>query len=168
MKISIPINKKTILAFVSAGAVLFFVAAFLLFSGPRMRNQPSLRTFESRVPLPPAGAVPYSGKPDKDMDSLSFLQTVIPEATPENYLRGEVYYGYYCIFCHGKNGKGNGPVGVSYLPKPTDLTQLSAKGTDYQQLFYLSSRGTGHSPVLEYVIPPEHWQYLLLYIQRSW
>ena len=35
--------------------------------------------------------------------------------------RGRVYYNYYCVFCHGDNGQGDGPVGYSYMPAPTDL-----------------------------------------------
>ena len=29
---------------------------------------------------------------------------------------GKNVYGYYCAFCHGTDGAGNGPVGRSYVP----------------------------------------------------
>jgi mono/diheme cytochrome c family protein len=34
-------------------------------------------------------------------------------------------YAGYCAPCHGKNGKGDGPVGTALKTKPVDLTVLA-------------------------------------------
>jgi mono/diheme cytochrome c family protein len=40
---------------------------------------------------------------------------------------GRAMFAAYCAPCHGKDGKGGGPVGQSLKVKPTDLTKISAR-----------------------------------------
>ena len=46
-------------------------------------------------------------------------------------LAGEDSYLFYCASCHGKTGKGDGPVAASLKTAPSDLTSLASrnKGT---------------------------------------
>jgi mono/diheme cytochrome c family protein len=46
-------------------------------------------------------------------------------ATPESDDPGKATYTQYCAACHGRDGKGNGPVATWLTAKPTDLTQLA-------------------------------------------
>ena len=39
---------------------------------------------------------------------------------------GQVLYLRYCAACHGRQGRGDGPVAPALGEKPTDLTQLAA------------------------------------------
>ena len=154
--------KKKILIIIGAFSVAFLVTAgILLFSGPRMKNQPSLKAFEAEVPEPPDDVVFFDHE-KFDPSTLS-----LPEMNSENLERGQVYYGYYCIFCHGDRGEGNGPVGQSYIPKPSDLNTSRVKSYDLQQLYRASFTGTGHSPVLERVVPDAHRQFILAYIHNG-
>lgn len=137
-------------------AVLIITAGILLFSGPRMKYQPSLKTFESALALPPDDAVSFY-----EDDSTARM----PEVNIENLNRGKIYYDYYCVFCHGENGKGNGPVGESYVPKPADLTSEKIIGYDSSTLYNASFTGTGHTPVLDRVIDPGYKNYIILYIK---
>jgi len=41
--------------------------------------------------------------------------------------RGQAHYQRYCAVCHGKQGKGKGPLAEYLKITPTDLTQLSKK-----------------------------------------
>lgn len=91
----------------------------------------------------------------------------LPLPTEENLHRGKVYYAYYCIFCHGENGEGNGPVGQSYVPKPANLNADSITRYSVPELYDASLTGTGHEPVLRQVIPAEHRKYLILYIRQT-
>lgn len=137
----------------------FVTAAILLFTGPRMRFQTSLQAFERTMPYPPDKTVDFYHSP---FDTASFT---IPAPSKENIDRGWIYYNYYCAFCHGINGKGNGEVGKSYIPKPADLSVDSTIDYNTAELYSASFHGTGHSPVLERVIPYGHRAYILLYIR---
>ena len=47
-----------------------------------------------------------------------------PYSAPQS---GREMYVAYCAACHGKNGKGDGPVASSLKKGPTDLTKLAAQ-----------------------------------------
>ncbi len=126
-----------------------------------MRYQPGLKTYESLRRLPPEDAIPY-GRPGTDSADLK-----IPAYTHQNMMQGKVYYQYYCLFCHGDKGKGDGQVGLGYVPKPADLTTDSIKNFEAVKLYKSSFTGTGHSPVLERVVPPEDRKYIMLYIRNG-
>ena len=132
-------------------------AAYLMFSGPRMKEQPHIRAYQAAMPPPPAGIVPVE---EPSSPSLSV------EASAENVARGGVYYQYYCAFCHGAAGDGRGPVGQSYFPGPPDLR--SGKVRSYSDGLLLDTilKGIGHAPVMEYTLLPEHRPYLLLYVRK--
>ena len=148
--------RKRLIIIRTVGAIATIVLLVVLFTGPRMRNQPSIQPFESIINLPEEDAVPFYN------ESTNSKSSEVP-INEQNIARGKVYYGYYCVFCHGQDGKGDGLVGVSYIPKPSDLTRL--KTYDSVQLNEALFSGIGHSPVLERIIPAEHLPYILLYVR---
>ena len=156
------LNKKTILLAIAAGLAGFTAVAWLLLTGPRMHKQPSLRAFETQVNLPPEQSVAYSW----NRKSVSEMEAIAN--TDGNVQKGKVYYGYYCILCHGTFGKGNGPVGQSYIPKPADLTADSIRNYNFSELRKASFSGTGHDRVMERVVPEEYRPFILLYIQQQY
>lgn len=150
-------KKKILIAIpVIAGGI---AAAVLLLSGPRMRNQPNLRAFETTVNLPPEGSVFYTPRTYQKTN-----QHEIPP-TSENLEKGKIYYNYYCVACHGEDGKGNGPVGRSYMPKPADLSREKIQQAETKYLLNHSFSGTGHEPVLEKVVPMEFRSYIVIYVK---
>jgi hypothetical protein len=42
-------------------------------------------------------------------------------------MSGPEIFNYYCVSCHGRDGRGNGPVASALLTKPPDLRGLSAR-----------------------------------------
>lgn len=42
---------------------------------------------------------------------------------------GQIIYARYCAACHGREGKGDGPVAPGLLRKPIDLTLLASKNS---------------------------------------
>jgi len=42
-------------------------------------------------------------------------------------IEGPQLYQAYCAVCHGKDGKGEGPMAKGLKSKPTDLTQIAAR-----------------------------------------
>lgn len=157
-------NRKKILIIIAAVTVVFIlITAKMLLTGPRMRNQASIRTFEAEMPVLPDDVIPYHD--DNEEAGYNTFDEVYSVA--EMIDMGGVYYGYYCVFCHGDDGKGNGPVGESYTPKPADLASDTIREYTEEELYYASFYGTGHEPVLERVVPMKHRKSILLYIQNE-
>lgn len=133
--------------------------------GPHMISQPSIQPYGSRMPAPASGTVPTGGS----LDALEAVQTQAGSnpvaSTPRNIRDGEIYYGYYCLACHGHRGDGNGPVGESYDPKPTDLRLPEVTGLSDSELYSRMLHGTGHDPVLSKTVIPEHRWPIVLYVR---
>ena len=60
-----------------------------------------------------------------------FAQKRATEATQEKQLldsfKGPELYKAYCAACHGKDGKGGGPMAASLRIPPPDLTRIAAR-----------------------------------------
>jgi hypothetical protein len=87
------------------------------------------------------------------------------QPTPTILGAGKIYYSYYCVFCHGESGAGDGPVGHSYVPPPADLRSPRVAAYGDGRLLQAMLRGVGHEPVLERVVAPEHRWPLVLYVR---
>lgn len=141
--------------------MVLIVVVVLLMTGPRMRFQPSVQAFERKMAYSPENITPFF------YCQFDTTTMVIPAESEENILRGRTYYEYYCYFCHGRQGDGNGEVGRSYVPKPADLSVGSLSKLSSGKLYEASFTGTGHSPVLERVIPYEHRPFILRYLMHE-
>jgi hypothetical protein len=152
-------------------ALIFFITAgvigYLLFTGPRMFVQPNIRPFQMVTPVSLPNSVPVIGIYAPLPDNAQAEQLKNPLArTDDNYAKGKVYYGYYCAFCHGDKGDGFGPVGYSYVPGPADLRSPNVQSQSDGRLLLSILTGTGHSPMLERIVPAEYYWYLVLYVRR--
>ncbi len=156
-----------ILMLLAGAAVVGAVTLYLMFSGPRMRIQPKIVPSQAQMPATPQGVVTVS-------IDLSTVPSLEAAAQPRNPLpdtghtrrTGQVYYGYYCTVCHGPAGRGNGAVGVSYTPAPTDLTSSPVQVLSDGALYRAMLTGIGHEPVLGYVIDPKQRWYVVSYIRH--
>ncbi len=157
--------QKLIIAFICLAAVVAIAVAVLLFTGPRMRTQPNMRTFEAALGSLPTGTVMIQTEVCLPTPDEAATATNPLPATAENIQRGRVYYQYYCTYCHGATGAGDGLVGQSYVPRPADLRKAEFAQCSDAQLLRASLLGVGHEPVLERVVLSEHWWYLMLYVR---
>ena len=157
--------KRGICLFLSGGILLggLFISEF--FFGPRMQVQPYYLPFETEMPMPPEGIVPIEIWPSLPPEN-PMTEATPPETTEENLKRGRIYYHYYCLFCHGVTGDGNGPVGQSYMPAPTNLHSDKVQQAGDLELLRAMLTGRGHEPVLERVVPPDHRWHLVLYLRH--
>jgi hypothetical protein len=162
----VKVRLRTKLGF-AAVAVVLGVASYLLFTGPRMLVQPHVRTFRATMLPTPEGSVPVANPlvALPTAEAAKSLNNPLP-GTPENRARGRVYYGYYCAFCHGPTGRGDGPVGTSYVPVPADLASEKVRGYSDGQLLRAMFTGTGHEPMLERIVPAEYRWYLVLHARQ--
>lgn len=154
---------RTVLILILAAAGMGAVG-YIMLSGPRMYEQPHIRAYQAELPRLPAGVVPVASSvvPLPSAREAGSIASPVP-ATPANVARGKVYYQYYCVFCHGDRGDGNGPVGESYVPVPADLRSKKIAAYSDGQLLRAMLLGTGHEPVLERTVLSEHRWYLVLY-----
>lgn len=161
--------KRFIIAVVAAITIVFASStiAYLLFTGPRMYIQPNIRTFQAMMHPSPPGTVPVtkSFEPLPTKEDARKLTNPVAD-TLENCIKGKVYYGYYCVFCHGDKGDGFGPVGLSYNPVPADLRTAKVQSISDGELLYSMLKGIGHAPMLERIVLPECRWYLVLYVRQ--
>ena len=141
------------------GVTLVSLFGYALYQGPRMKVQSHLRTYQWAMPLPPPGTVPVGAPTIIPAPATAGAAHVPGKGAAE---RGAVYYSYYCLACHGVDGRGGGPVGNSYYPVPTDLTKLQMAPAS---LHVAMLTGVGHAPVLERVVRPEYRWDLVAYLQ---
>ena len=148
------------------GAVVGGLFLYELIMGPRMRVQIHMLPYEALMPAPPTGSVPVDLEPKLPAAAAAErLENPIADS-PEALARGKVYYGYYCVFCHGEDGLGNGPVGQSYMPAPTNLHKTELAGYSDGRLLRAMLTGIGHEPVLPRVVRPEYRWYLVRYVRE--
>ena len=50
-----------------------------------------------------------------------------PHQSRSPVVSGELLYQRHCVPCHGREGRGDGPLAGSLEPKPADLTRLRAE-----------------------------------------
>jgi hypothetical protein len=142
------------------------IVSWVMLVGPRMVEQPHIKPFQARMPMTPAGVVPVD--PEivlPTAEDAARLKNPLA-ATAENIACGKTYYEYYCIFCHGEQGDGAGPVGEAYLPVPADLRSRKILSYSDGQMLRAMLLGEGHAPVLERTVYPEHRWYLVLYVRQ--
>jgi hypothetical protein len=151
----------------------FFLCSLIpaLLIGPgcdygRMKEQESIRTYETALPYMPQGTIPVGG-------GVETIRTSRPDAlrnplppNPASVEQGQQAYGHYCVMCHGQKGDGNGTVGQSFAPLPSNLKKSPVQGQSDGELFYKISLGSGRHPSLaETVSEQDRWA--IIHYMRS-
>jgi len=159
-------RKKIVIAIIVLPPLVFAALfLFVLYEGPRMTVQHHLREFQMVMPAPAAGTATVTPPARLPAEAeAAALKNPLPP-TSHNVASGGVYYGYYCVFCHGDSGAGDGPVGQSYTPVPADLRTAKIAAYPDGKLLRSMLTGTGHEPVLQRVVPPGHRWFLVTYLR---
>ncbi len=141
-----------------------------------MQDQPSVKPQESQVSTN-RSSVPMAGQdvypPPKDIIELvrarleAGRNLVNPiRKSPESLARGRQMYERHCLVCHGAQGRGNGPVGLQFVPQPMELNidyvQLQPDG----QIFYTISHGSIAMPFYRQAIAAEDRWHLVNFIKE--
>jgi len=135
----------------------------------RMNDQESFRPYEARTPGVAPGAVQTKdGKPAGEEQyksaPMGSLENPLP-AGPDAIARGELSYGYFCIQCHGSRYNGDGTVGQSFAPLPTDLRSEYVQQMSDDELFRSISYGMMRHPPMWYTVSAEDRWSLIRWIQ---
>ena len=128
---------------------------FIAFTGcdyARMKEQEALQTYRTQIPEMPERTIPVTG-------GLQSLRGVDPETlrNPLSFSQNSIHLGrltyrYYCFVCHGPKGDGNGTVGQSFAPLPTDLRSSYVQAQSDGKLFYTITFGLKRHPPLGFMI----------------
>jgi cytochrome c1 len=147
---------------------IFLSAIILLLTGcdyARMSDQESLRPYEIALPEMPAKSIPVGG-------GINVLRATKPEnlhnPVPMNRAsikEGEVRYGYYCIMCHGPKADGDGTVGQSFSPLPTNLASPYVQKQSDGELFHKIYFGFRRHPALIYTVAGNDRWLIINYIR---
>ena len=107
----------------------------------RMWETLAVRPLEEPPLSTPAGTVPQDGG-EKIFMALApdLLKSSIVLSDPAQIQIGKVLYSKFCAQCHGTGYDGNGTVGQSFHPLPTDLrnvkVQSLSEGAFFKEISY--------------------------------
>lgn len=125
--------------------IVLLASALALACGP-IRDQPSIRPQEAPRIQAPAGAVSTRGvERQYVLAEAQVLRNPLPP-TAQSIADGEAVFKTYCVMCHGVGGKGDGPVGQYFDPRPIDLTAGLMDQLSDGQLFVMVTNGIGRMP----------------------
>ena len=134
----------------------------------RMRETPAVRPHEDPLLNMAAGIVPISGgeaiyRTAKGVD----IKSPLNPAEPFVITRGKAVYLTYCAQCHGYNYDGNGTVGQSFHPLPTDLRSPDVQSKPDGELFQSVSYGIpgGRQPALQTTVTIDDRWHVIAFIK---
>ncbi|MFV1967586.1 MAG: c-type cytochrome [Pirellulaceae bacterium] len=125
-----------------------------------MRNQLAIRPQE-RPPLGlPPGAVPFSLEQWVGLNA----QTPAKEVTTQT---GEQVYRTNCIFCHGTEGRGDGPIASKLRQPPTDLVSWKVQWRKEADLIRLIEQPIGIMPPFHVRLDKKQFRSVVHYIHDT-
>jgi mono/diheme cytochrome c family protein len=139
--------KKIIIFFIVVGAVLYAAYAALMyydnnFRYGRMRETPGVRPMEAPEQIMETGLVPVDGgEALYRITPAADLISPIKASEPFVITRGKAVYLTFCAQCHGYDYDGEGTVGQSFQPLPTDLRSPLVQSKPDGELFKTISYG---------------------------
>lgn len=134
----------------------------------RMRETPAVRPYEEPLLIEEAGLVPTNGgEAIYRVSAGTDIQPPIDMIQPAVIDRGKAVYLIYCAQCHGPKHDGNGTVGQSFAPLPTDLRSAKVQGSPAGELFKSVSYGVpdGRQPPLHATITVEDRWRVISYVK---
>ena len=151
-------KKLLALAVVLAGALVAYHALMFYdndFRYGRMRETPAVKPHEAPLIRMEAGVVPVNGGEALLRATPGpMLKPALKMETAEVIARGKAVYFTFCAQCHGPSYDGNGTVGQSFAPLPTDIRSSAVQSKPAGDLFKSVSYGIpdGRQPPLETTI----------------
>ena len=134
----------------------------------RMWETPAVRPHEEKLLIMEPGTVPFNGgeavfRDVKGEDLTSPFQHNDPEVIES----GKSLYFVYCAQCHGKYFDGNGTVGQSFNPLPTDLRDKKILALPEGVLFKSISYGIpgGRQPPLATTIDVSYRWHIIAFLK---
>jgi mono/diheme cytochrome c family protein len=165
---------KKVLVLAAVLSVVLVVALLALqhidnYAAPwRMRETPAVRPHEEPLLIMAAGVVPVSD--DEALLRITKAKDLKPPFNLHNSTAiesGKELYFTFCAQCHGQNYDGNGTVGQSFAPLPTDLRSEKVQSMSAGKIFKDISYGVpkGRQPPLATTIDiTDRWR-IIAFVQ---
>jgi mono/diheme cytochrome c family protein len=121
----------------------------------RMRETPAVRPHEEPMPIMEPGVAPINGgEAILRVTEAADLNPPMDIEASASVARGREVYFTFCAQCHGMKVDGNGTVGQSFNPLPTDLRSPAVQSQPSGKLFKSISYGIlgGRQPALDTTI----------------
>jgi len=165
--------KKIIGLIIVVGVVLYGAYEALMyydnnFRFGRMRETPAVRPLEDPLLKMDEGLVPVSGGEAIYRETAGVnLISPLNSSQPSVITRGKAVYLTYCAQCHGYNYDGNGAVGQSFHPLPTDLRSPEVQSKPDGELFKSVSYGvpSGRQPALQTTITIDDRWHVIAFVK---
>ena len=135
----------------------------------RMWETPAVKPHEAPLLIMDEHAVPLSdGEAGYRMADGKAIPSPVAAGDPVAIEAGRTGYLTYCAQCHGRYHDGNGTVGQSFEPLPTDLrretVQSQAAGSLFKTISYGLASG-GRQPALATTIAIDERWTIVAYIK---
>ena len=121
-----------------------------------MSDPPSIEPHERQPLLAPANAVPLNGLPAFDLTNVDDRVSNTQPSSPVSLESGRAWYDTYCAVCHGRTGRGDGPLTRRFPAIPSIATERVAGYTD-PYVFALIARGRGLMPEYSRIPVTARW-----------
>lgn len=96
---------------------------------------------------------------------MAELEVSLTSAASGDPTKGKIIYATNCLICHGERGKGDGLIGASLSPPPTDLTGSQARAKSDTDLQTVIQEGRAAMPAWKKRLSDQDIQNLLAYIR---
>jgi len=164
--------KKLLIALIPVLFVIVLYEGLILYDNlfpyGRMRETPAIRVHEAPLLRTEEGLVPSGGGEALiRVTNGKDLKPAIDMADPAAIPQGQKVYFLYCQQCHGKHHDGNGTVGQSFNPLPTDLMSGKVQQIPHGVMFKEISYGIqgGRQPPLATTIEVEDRWRVIAYVK---
>ena len=159
--------KKIVIIVVLLAALVFVGYKALIkidndFMYGRMRETPAVRPHEEELLTMKQGVIPFEGGEAvyRAADGKR-LKSPFLKGDAASIKSGETLYSTYCAQCHGKYHDGNGTVGQSFHPLPSDLRSVKVQ-TRYEGMLFkgisYGSRNGRHPPLATTIEVMDRWR----------
>jgi mono/diheme cytochrome c family protein len=151
---------------VTVGAITVGSLALAACSG-QMADQPSYKTGRIAL-LPASGSLPVTPSRPWAMRQPPGTATasnpiVVTQAVLAD---GKKLYTDNCGFCHGAAGKGDGPVGEVYAPRPADLHLPRLVSATDGRIYEVITNGYSTMPAFYKRLDPESRWRIVAYVRE--
>lgn len=121
-----------------------------------MSDPPSIEPHERQPLLAAEHAVPLNGLPEYDLTNADQRLSNTQPSSPASLETGRAYYDTFCAVCHGRTGRGDGPLTKRFPAIPAIATEQVAGYTD-PYVFALISKGRGLMPEYSRIPATARW-----------
>jgi len=145
------------------------VALAVVLSGcsGQMADQPSYKTGEIAL-MPASGSIPVAPrKPWAFRVAPGTATASNPVVVTQAVLaEGKQLYTDYCAFCHGVEGRGDGPVGEVYAPRPANFHLPRLLAASDGHVYEVITNGYSTMPAFYKRLSPEERWRIVAYVRE--